>query len=147
VSPRRFPDIATFATIRRGVLATMSFGKSTYQDWIVEEDMFVPTYLGMRNSGRPLLNIRAHWTFITPIYWWEYISQLHQKQCVQMLFENEKVNRFILLYPERESPLDQFHTIFCLQFFFVVLCQIECLVKNWMRFLPSMYILQPISDN
>jgi hypothetical protein len=32
VSPRRFPDIATFATIRRGVLATMSFGKGTYQD-------------------------------------------------------------------------------------------------------------------
>jgi hypothetical protein len=30
VSHRRFPDIATFATIRRGVLATMSFGKSTY---------------------------------------------------------------------------------------------------------------------
>jgi hypothetical protein len=52
----------------------MSFGKSTYRDWIVQEDMFVPTYLGMRNSGRPLLNIRAHWTFITPIYWWEYIA-------------------------------------------------------------------------
>jgi hypothetical protein len=134
VSHQRFSDIATFATIRRGVLVTMSFGKSTYPR-LNSRRGHVCSHL-FRNEGT--LGMREHSTFITPIYWWEYISQLLQKQCVQMLFENEKVNCFILLYPEREGPLDQFHTIFCLQFLFVVLCQIECLVKNWMSFLQSM---------